>query len=627
MTTDSISNSDGYDEPANSSNRVTTSEARNRLEDTLFSALESEENSLIDAPTSLGKSYLVATTRWRDYPEITGGEPVIHIHQTTEARKDAVQKSRAEPGVECRVLRGRTDVCPVAAGDYDDELTAPNGRTPSEWLDWMCNVRNITFQDAHKRLSHYCNLPCGDYCDAVTQWWDVANADNEPEYDVLHTTANFAHVDDLIEGANVIFDERPEYALTFSDQERMPFQRATTNLLNHRSNGKHAMLDLKYAVVRDEPELQSELADYFAEEVAEEWLFRREETHRLAPAIGRAILDSEEVCGGRYHGQDGRVEVVINGQDGEIRHVQHTPDLSQARCIVGLDAFPSETRWRINTVDDLTREGVLSSAERNWWRRNERELVVKQVGTATRSYTQDWKGAGEKRCRSVIQKIRGMHGEVFRSCIAPKSIQQDVQQMMIDVGIEEPKTMHYGEQKSRNDFSAEEVGLLVGCIDPGDEAILDYLALRDKEAKPKRMVTESGERKRAPGREFVGSDADVAREILASVRETNLAQAAGRYARNPDDPNSGAVVYVWSDALPQMLVDEEIRTEYCSTTVKQAEFVQVLKENPTGCTARVIATETGSDKSYVIEWLEGIEKQDKVAKSVGTGYQGATEWE
>jgi hypothetical protein len=625
MTIDSISNSDGYDESANSPNRITTSEARDRLEDTLFSALESAKNTLIDASTSLGKTHTVATTRWRDYPGITGGKPVIHIHQTTEAREDAVEKSRNEPGVECRVLRGRSDTCPAAAGEYDDQLTAPQGLAPSEWFDWMCNVRNNTFLKAHEKLGQYIDLPCGDSCDGLTQWWSVEYDENEPEYDVLHTTANFAYVDELIEGANVVFDERPEYGFSFDSAARAQFQQATTNLLDHRSDEPRSMLDLKYAVVRDQG-LKEELAEYFEEEVTEEWLFGREETHRLAPAIGRAILDSEEVCAGRYHGKSGRVEVVMDGLDGEIRYVQHTPKFSQARCVIGLDAFPSETRWRINTVDDLTREAVLTPAERQWWRRNERGLVIKQVGDATRSYTKDWKGAGEKRCQAVLQKIRDLHGTEFRSCITPASIEQEVQRMMADVGIKEPKTMHYGEQKSRNNFSDESVGASLGCIDPGDENILDFLALRDLDAEPAKIVTEDGEEKRKPGREFVGPDADVAAELVASVRENNLAQAVGRYARNPDDPNSEAIVYVWSDAILRALVDEKIETEYRSTTKKREQFVKVLKQNSSGCSAKIISEETGSDKSYILEWLNEMEQQNRVTKSEGTGYQGATEW-
>ncbi|MCU4799618.1 hypothetical protein OB920_04430 [Halobacteria archaeon HArc-gm2] len=625
MTIDSISNSDCCTEPTNR-NKVTTDVARDKLEAAIFSALKRRENTLIDAPTSLGKTYQIATTRWRDYPDITGGEPIIHIHQTKKARKNAVQESRAEPGVECRVLRGRSDTCPVAAGDYDEQFTAPQGFAPSEWFNWMCNVRNNTFLKAHTELAQHIDMPCGEYCDGITQWWDIEYCGDEPDYDVLHTTANFAHVDELIEEANVIFDERPEYGFAFNSAGREQFQQATTNLLDYRSDEPRAMLDLKYAVVRDHPEVKEELAKYFEDEVTDGWLFGREETHRLAPAIGRAILDSEEVCGGRYHGRDGRVEVVMDGQDGNIRYVQHTPDLSQARCIIGLDAFPSETRWHINTVDDLTQVEVLTPAERKWWRRNERGLVIKQIGDATRAYTRDWKGAGEERCRALIEKIRRLHGGDFQSCITPGSIEQDIQQMMTDAGIKEPKTMHYGEQKSRNDFSAETVGASLACIDPGDENILDLLALRDLAAEPVMMTTEDGEVKRETGRDFEGADAGVAEELLASVRENNVAQAVGRYARNPDDSSPGATVYVWTDAIPDVLVDEKINTEYRSTTDKRRQFVQVLKQHPSGCSAKIISEETGSDKSYILDWLREMEQQDRVTKSEGTGYQGATEW-
>jgi hypothetical protein len=386
------------------------------------------------------------------------------------------------------------------------------------------------------------------------------------------------------------------------------------------------MVDLRFAAVRDEQELHSELEEYFEDEVSQGWLFRREGTHRLAPAIGRAILNSEEVCAGRYHGKDGRVEVVMDGQCGEIRHIQHTPDLTDARCIIGLDAFPSETRWEINTVDSLSQLDVLTSAERKWWRRNERGLTVKQVGKATRSYTRGWKGAGKERAKANIQKIRSLHAEAFRSCITPDNVEQDVRKMMAEAGIEEPKTMHYGEQKSRNDFAAETVGLLIGCIDPGDKNILDLLALRDLVAESVMIRTEEGDLKRKPGRKFVGPDADIAAELLASVRENNLAQSAGRYARNPTDPDSGATVYCWSDAMPRMLVDEKIETTYHSTTGKREKFIEVLTENPLGCTPEKISEETDSNKSYIIEWLTDMEDQDRVTKSVGTGYQGATEW-
>lgn len=250
-------------------------------------------------------------------------------------------------------------------------------------------------------LDNRIDLPCGEHCDAVTQWWDVSYSGDQPEYDVIHTTANFAYVTDLIDGANVIFDEQPDYSISYNDPKRFHLQEAMTNLLQHRSDKKWAMHNLQHAITHDDQDLQAKLWNYFTEDASREWLFSQQRTDRLAPAIGRAILNSQKVCGDRYHGADDQVDVVMDANEGKIRYLQHTPDLSQARCVIGLDAHPTESRWKMNTVEDLTPVSILSPAERKWWRRNERGLTIKQLGDSTRAYTNGWKGAGKRRSGTV----------------------------------------------------------------------------------------------------------------------------------------------------------------------------------------------------------------------------------
>ena len=55
----------------NATDRIDTPTVRSRLESELRDYLKHEETGVIDAPTSLGKSYTVATTPWRGFPEIT----------------------------------------------------------------------------------------------------------------------------------------------------------------------------------------------------------------------------------------------------------------------------------------------------------------------------------------------------------------------------------------------------------------------------------------------------------------------------------------------------------------------------------------------------------------------------
>jgi hypothetical protein len=638
MTTDIITSSESCDELAETANQVTTDEARTRLEDTLFSALESAENRLIDAPTSLGKSYQTATTRWREFPEVTGDSLVIHVHQTRTARDAAVEESEDADGVSCHVLEGRVDSCPTASGDHDGEFTAPDGSTPSEWFDRKCDGDKVPFSVAHRVLNAKRGLPCmaDSECPSRKQWWtQLRDKDGSLKFDVVHTTANFAHVPELIDGANVVFDERPRYSLTLNDTQRQHFRDSLSNLLAHRSGGDRAMLDIETAVLRDRPELRDELRSLLQGDVDDEWYFRRAATHRLAPEIGLAMLNAEEIIAdewsgtdadfsGRWMGEHQGVRVVLDSQ-ANLRYVHHQPDFSEARCVVGLDAFPSVYRWRQNTVKNLTRVDVLSQGERRRWRREERGLKVVQVGDATRSYTNGWKSAGEERAGSIIHALRGKHGAAFGTCISSQDTRSDVWRMMERVGIEEPRMMHYGAQNSRNDFKKETVGLLIGCIDPGDKTILDLLALGGRCAQPELITTEAGETKRKPGRSFVGQDADIADEILRSVREMNLAQGAGRYARRPDSDESSALVYVWSDACPDSLTDEVLTTSFKSVTPKRENIIKELQKQSFQ-TTRELSESVGVDKTTAYRCMKMCEEYDAVTKREETGADEADEW-
>lgn len=158
-------------------------------------------------------------------------------------------------------------------------------------------------------------------------------------------------------------------------------------------------------------------------------------------------------------------------------------------------------------------------------------------------------------------------------------------------------------EKSRNDFGGESVGALFGCIDPGDDPVLDWLAFFDPDARPEMITTAAGERKRKPGRGFVGPDADAAHEFLRSIRENHVAQDVGRYARNPDDPDSEAIVYVWSDVLPESLTDTTLDTSFSWVTDKKEEILEMVQMQGT-VTAREVVDKLDGDKSYAIDCLD-----------------------
>ena len=651
MKQDTSENTPGFD----------TNRGIGRLYFALHSALKEAENTLIVAPTSLGKTHKVATTKWRDKQILTEGQPVIHVSQTKNARDYAAELSRKEPGVNANVLKGREDTCPVASGEYDDDLIVPDERsTPSKWFNRMCDVGGVPFSEAHDRLSQLLGgLPCskGTKCEGVTQWteWFMGNA---TRYDVLHVTQSFLFNSELVDGANVIFDEQPSYTTQVKKEIRHAAQigRATTRehireavneCFSELYGVDHTWEELVVAVNSNDQETLVAIENGLtAPPDAMSWALTADNAHALAPAIIKALLNTEEVGNGRRRGTSrftpsevglearGTTDVtVVLDTKNRLKLIHHPPNLSNARCVIGLDAHPTELLWRLNTVPNLRIESLLDGDENKRWRTHERGLHVHQVGGATRSYTRGWAGdtptqrdRTKRRAKALIGAIREKYGEEFRTCITAKSIRGDVGQMLMEAGVPNPEVLHYGGLKSLDNFGQETVGLLIGCIDPGDHNILDTLALLGLEAEAVQTENSDGEIVREPGRGFVGPDAGAAREILEAVRERNVAQAIGRYARDSSD-DSTATVYVWTDAIPKGMVDKTVPGVVDLLINKQRWIVDLVQQAETPMTAQEVTDELEArdrtvSKEHVRKTMKELVERG-AANVCGGGYNGA----
>ena len=605
---------DGLD----SQNHISTEVAKRKLEYRLHRALSHQANTLIEAPTSLGKSYTVASTRWRDYPEVTGGQPVILLHQTQRARREAVEVSK-ENGVEYAVLKGRKDLCTVADGDYDDQLPPIDGMDASDWFDRKCDIEQVQFTTAHRHLRHQIrgDLPCS--CDDVSQYSGILrDSDGELQKDIIHATDKFAHIDWLIEDSNVIFDEQPTYTKSLNEANHESLRRTIGSLLTDRAGEQRSWWErLVIAVVDGDEEALKEYRTLFAEDPPRNWLFSQGYVHASATTIGRALTNAKAMWNNRYRGTDGRTTVVLD--DHRSLHVHQPPNLSKARCVIGLDAHPSEILWNVNTVRNLTTEKVLSDVERRNWRIHERKLLVKQVGKANNYCTRGWKSSSaRKKIVRVIEELREQYGKNFRTAITSKALQGEVEDLLRAGGIENPATLYYNNLRSNNNLKGESVGLLFGCIDPGDDYILNILALCGLEAEP--QTQEDGSR--AFGRGFVGPDSEAATELLWSVRENNIMQAIGRYARSPGEGGDGATVYAMTDAIPEQMVDERVPGVTGEVTDKKREIEEYVRENSPVTTTEVVKS-VESSRPHVIDTLRQMEEQGVVTKSAGTGPNGA----
>jgi hypothetical protein len=647
-----------------------TEEARERLLSTIKQAMRHEDETVVDAPTSLGKSYTIDATRWDVFDDVTGDKPVVHLSATRDARDEAARAAR-EDGGEHMVLLSRHEACPVAAGDHDPrevqeadadrQVVTIDGEPASQWLDHQCDGKGLPFSAAHQYLAEHndqgVKLPCcrgesatydedeGDFddgepaqCEALRQWdrW------REGDHPLVIATHNFAHVPGLRMHTNVVIDEQPDFAQDLS-KERI--ERAITAYLQAADapvqTWEQFITLAGYDGYGDDAAHEREqLGNCLEYDPDREWYLQEEDAHTLAPALARAIFHAEDRGNGRRFGKTphepprldanageddawNRVWVSVTlDEDNDVRTVRSAPDFSQARSVIGLDAHPAQPVWAVNTVPHINTTDVLGAEERRLWRRYERGLRVVQVGDATRplasgEYWQD------EQVRAIAEHLREEFGAAFRTAISTAAVEPHLQDLLADAGVQDPDTMHYGEEKSRNDFAGEQVGLVEGCVDPGDDYVLDLLAELDLDAEPE-TVDVDGAEERAHGRGFDGPDADTAQAILASVRENHTAQAAGRYARDPDDPDSHATVFVRTDAMPREFADVQVDgVEWTFSDVQRA-IVDELRSATGAVSALEVADAAGCSKEHARETLARLADQGVVQALEGAGEHGAT---
>lgn len=598
---------------SNATPSIDPDEASKRLERALHAALQTNENCIIKAQTGLGKSFTVATTPWRDLPDVTGGEPVIHISQTRNARDEAVKQSE-KADIHPLKVENRKELCLVAKGDHDDDLPSIGESSVSEWIDQKCDIEQIPFAAVHKHLPEKLGqeLPCSvdGSCKAIRDWDELLREnDGTPKYDVVHATAKFLNISELTTDANIIFDEQPDYQTTF-EQENIRY--TANELLAEHTDDHYTWEDLLVAIRKQDTEIIRTFQSLLKDHVHNPWYNIEEESNRLTDTILKALSVARPVGNGMVVGSWGRVNIVINRMN-TIKSIREVPDLSGARRIIGLDGHPTPLRWKLETGQDFGVREILSTSEDQWWRQRQRRLKVIQVGEDSNSLTKGWRGRTKTNAEAITQAIRERHGRQFKTCICPLEIESDVEQMMESAGIDNPTLLHYNNLKSRNTFKSETVGLVLGRIDLGTDnvlAMMDSLGLDAQTASYEDIQT---------GYRFDGPEADAAMELLDSVRISSVQQAVGRYAREVRNPDDYATVYVWTNVLPSTWVDERVAGVTRHMTDKIRTVEQAVRESDGPITRPMVEDEADVSKGTAWKVLTWMEEEGIVTRFRGSG--------
>jgi len=658
-------------------NIITTNDIRRRVKDAVVDAMGKEKRVVIEAPTNAGKSYSIASTNWRDLPDITGNQPVVHFHQSTRAR-DAAVKISEDAGLKVEVRESR-HICPIANGEHEDFYV--DGRTAKDFIDYMCDSKKMPFFLVHQWVQyqwenqHDGDLPCcegGLLCPYAAQNIYGIRKGNFPRYDITHVCSPWAHVPGLTDGVNVIFDEAVDFEIQISDERVRKAINAFLKLTEVGPNSFDELIELRkynclpgsenrtFDMAKDEAakpipqNIYDEVQEAISHTPQLSWYRKNIHAHRYSKAFTCAVFDAviKPAFTGRRKGVstheallfphnsdkspdpiytpiggDENIVLVLNDSF-EVTRVRAIPNLKQARSVIGLDATPHADRWSANLGTSLREIKLLTPEEENLWRRYDRNLKLVKVGHGIRpasgSKAREWfDNDGE------LELIKQLVPLGLRTGIWPKKVESLGLQILSHTGAVDPKTMHPGGQLSRNDFGDESVGYVSSVVDPGDDWILDWCAELELNAAPvfKKCSCDGKGCERCAGngyhrehgRTFEGPDAAAAISLLESVREANTKQSIGRYARG-DRNGKSCVVFVRTDAIG-MEYDYEIPGVVWNLTEIQRKIQRHINTNSRSSILE-IAEGVGVVKSTVHRCVQKLIQYGYV-KQIGTGKHGA----
>lgn len=639
-----------------------TDEARKRLRLTVTDAMSAKADTVIEAPTSLGKSHTIDAMEWSTRG-CTGDKPVVKLDQTRDARDESIDRSR-EADVVHQNLYSSAELCPARMGELDGDVTM-DGVDPSIWFTTQCEEKGIPFGFAHSIFEQHNDQghphPCGDTCPYDAQMEALADGDLAP---LIHATHNFARVPRLRCGTIPVFDEQPDFDTELTtDRVRRAMNAYLSEIEAPVRTWEEfiALVGSGWQNPKTTPgEMErrdsiEELRDALEQPKAE-WFLNNPDAHTLVHPIAVALAGGTRRDSGEYFGKtkycgpwsdpdgDGPtpynwLSIVLN-ENNEIEILRDVPDFTYARCVIGLDGHPDVNEWQSNTVPWIESGRVLSIEEQQLWRRYERGLRVVEVGNARRPLSSEYaveNYLAYDKLVETLEAIREEHGGAFKTAITTRRAKPILLKAMREAGIPDPTVMTFGNTKSNNDFAGEEVGFVYGCHDPGDDHVMNRLAELDKDARPVMIECprcagagcdhcDGAGEVREHGRTFEGPDADTANELLAAIQHNQVAQAAGRYARDPENPSDNATVYVNTTATPTGFADVHVEGVITTFGEKQQAIAAELRSSTNRLTAKEIADATDASKQHVNTTLKEWHERGFVDANEGAGKFGATEY-
>lgn len=516
---------------------LSISDARERTTEAIADAYQRNDQVLVKALPTMGKSYgsikAAADT----------GEPVTVL--TGRGRKEQYAQLTEwceEHGLTYKELPSFTHDCPTAAGEHGDEWR-------ETVMDWY--RRGATPKAIHKFAEDVLGkpLPCqvddgGNHvgCPYAHLWnFDPetdgsADSDEDVPIDVLIGHYTHAYKEKVTTGRTVVFDEFPDgaYETTLagdwlqgavsywlSTVDGVPFDDYTDLIENRADEGRRA--DALAWFLDDD--------DGDALDTAESLVFDDDSAHAAAPLAAFAILAGDDLGNGFEAADLQDVgTATFDRETGQVSLLQ-PPSLDYASGVVALDGTPTKRMWELSLGTRLSLRSVLSDDERSEYVAEVLNLNLVRTTDAVKPYNSADHVTVDQDA-ALLEGIADAHGE--RASLITSSTAEGAYDAadVLDLVAE---TKHYGNVLGSNEFKETRLGAVIGSNHYGDRFIKKWGAYAGE------AVERNAEK--GAGLSYTG----FGDRVLTHMREHDTLQAAMRFGRD----GNGAVVYVHTDTLPE----------------------------------------------------------------------------
>jgi len=625
-------------------------EVRDRTQNLITEACQSEDPVLIEAPPASGKTYNAVRLAAQGYNVLylagridlydqaeTGVEKLKDEEGTADIRVEKIPS----PNRHCDTFQdNNSGDTQKAKRLYAKGVSAKELHTDRNNVSMPCHTEQspCEYVDKRERLNH-----------------DFDNID------ILIGNHQHAYNPRYLLNRIVIFDEfnQDPFIQSFpSDDSNIsdePNELISEFLQSVDEIPLDNITDLIEARTREDEDYEAAL-DWFMQRGADEQTVKKvlgitsaryNTAHKLSAFLTCSLLVMEKMGSDMELAYDPELwdELGVNSESRCVRDrssgkmvVLEPPPLEKAQQVIGLDAVPIRRLWNVVFGCNFDKKQVLERDSIDHYLKEGLEIDVIQVTESRHPYSSGRISSRDQQRFALVRNIEDRKFPIISRKRALKNYQsRDWFGKCVESaenGEDGYRAQNYGSVLSSNRFKDESLGFISGSPYPGDQVVKQWCALCGESTQPERSDDETA----GSTLEF---STDLGETIYRHFTHDLVFQAILRFGRTPGESVDRSTVYVNTSASPEWISPRQLTIDDWYNATKRVAVVeelirasdsddrqswQTVETLHKSVNKRLEATKSNVDsvnKEWVRNVLQDENLVDCIERDPGAGWNGA----